>query len=137
MHAILSIKPIYANQIIAGQKTVEFRKSDFKRPVDRVYIYSSAPKKRIIGFFTIKEVIRDSPNMLWERFKQVGGIKKSDFFTYFEGKSEGFTFCIDSVTQFENSIDPSLVIDGFVAPQSYRYLADSLEPTVELSKIEN
>ncbi len=128
MHAILSIKPIYANLIITGKKTVEFRKAAFKRPVERVYIYSSAPEKRIIGFFTIKEIIKDEPKALWRRFRQVGGIKKSDFFAYYQGKSEGITFCIDSVIHFEHGIDPKDVIDGFVAPQSFRYLTDSLEP---------
>jgi len=53
MNAILSIKPQYANAILKKEKTVEFRKKVFKNEVDRVYIYSSSPVKRIVGYFTI------------------------------------------------------------------------------------
>lgn len=48
MDAILSIKPVYANQILAGTKKVEFRKRSFKEKVRRVYIYASVPVKQIV-----------------------------------------------------------------------------------------
>ena len=58
-NVILSIKPKYAQAIISGTKKVEFRKKIFKRPVDKVYISSSSPSKKLIGFFTFIEVIED------------------------------------------------------------------------------
>ena len=77
---ILSIKPIYAQAIIAGTKKVEFRKKIFKREVEKIFIYSSMPKKKMIGYFTILDVIEDTPINLWNEFKEVGGITEKDFF---------------------------------------------------------
>ena len=77
---ILSIKPIYANKILSGDKKVEFRKKKFKKTVDRVYIYSTSPQKAMVGYFTIKNIVEDTPANLWEKFKDIGGIDEDSFF---------------------------------------------------------
>ena len=64
---ILSIKPEYAKAIMSGKKRVEFRRKIFKRPVNKVYVYSSSPVKKIIGFFIIDSIIEDSPLRLWNK----------------------------------------------------------------------
>lgn len=121
---ILSIKPLYSQAIIAGTKKVEFRKKKFKRNVDKVFIYSSSPEKLIIGYFTIADIIEDSPEKLWETFKNVGGISESDFFDYYKGAETGFSIVIDKVYSFENGIDPIDFIEKFCAPQSYIYVEE-------------
>lgn len=47
MNAILSIKPEYVSEIIAGRKRYEYRKAVFTKPVDKMYIYSLAPVSRV------------------------------------------------------------------------------------------
>jgi predicted transcriptional regulator len=123
--AILSIKPIYAEAIISGIKTVEFRKKNFKKNVEKIYIYSSSPTKMIIGYFTIAEVIEDTPENLWKRFKKTGGIEKSDFFDYYLENEKGFALIIEKVVEFQDHIDPIEFIENFTAPQSYIYLEKS------------
>ena len=71
MDAILSIKPIYAKQILAGTKKVEFRKRSFKEKVRRVYIYASVPVKQIVGYFTFTEIDEDTPANLWVKMLAV------------------------------------------------------------------
>jgi predicted transcriptional regulator len=105
--AILSIKPIYAEAIISGIKTVEFRKKNFKKNVEKIYIYSSSPTKMIIGYFT------------------TGGIEKSDFFDYYLENDKGFALIIEKVVEFQDHIDPIEFIENFTAPQSYIYLEKS------------
>ena len=122
MDAILSIKPIYANEILAGEKKVEFRKKIFKKDVERIYIYSSMPKKMIVGYFTFNQIDEDSPKKLWEKYKDVGGINETNFFEYFKGHKKGFSIIIDKVEKFEEEIDPIDFIENFSAPQSYIYL---------------
>jgi predicted transcriptional regulator len=57
--AILSIKPTYANQILAGSKTIELRKSAMGLTAgDVVLVYSSAPEQRIAFWFRIKRLRR-------------------------------------------------------------------------------
>jgi predicted transcriptional regulator len=120
--AILSIKPIYANQILDGSKKVEFRKRKFKKKVDKIYIYSSSPTKMMIGYFTIKEIVEDTPANLWEQFKDVGGIDEDSFFEYYKETNTGFSIVIDKVEKFEEEKDPINFQENFTAPQSYIYL---------------
>lgn len=121
---ILSIKPIYAQAIIAGTKKVEFRKKIFKREVEKIFIYSSMPKKMIIGYFTILEIIEDTPTNLWKEFNQVGGISEKDFFEYYKNVEKGFSIKIDKVMKFDEEIEPSEFIEEFCAPQSYIYIEE-------------
>ena len=119
---ILSIKPIYAQAIMSGTKKVEFRKKIFKRPVDKIFVYSSSPEKKIVGFFTIKEIVENNPKKLWQEFNEVGGIDKIDFFNYYQDSETGFSIKINGVQKFENGIDPTDIFDNFCAPQSFFYL---------------
>lgn len=52
MNIILSIKPKWAELIYSGKKTIEWRKSFPKREnIECVYLYETAPVKKITGFF--------------------------------------------------------------------------------------
>jgi predicted transcriptional regulator len=121
MNVLLSIKPKYANAILDGEKLVEFRKLAFKKEIERVYIYSSAPEQRIIGYFIIDDIISDTPKKLWRLFSDVGSINKEDFFEYFANKEIGYSIKIKSVTKFHKSKDPKEIFKNFVPPQSYMY----------------
>ncbi|WP_233899728.1 ASCH domain-containing protein [Tenacibaculum piscium] len=130
-NVILSIKPIYAQAIISGTKKVEFRKRNFKRQVDKIFIYSSSPEKKIIGFFTIKEIVEDSPINLWKKFKEVGGIDKKSFFEYYQNSETGFSIKISKVNKFEKGIEPSDFFENFNAPQSFIYLEEETAQSIE------
>jgi predicted transcriptional regulator len=121
MNVLLSIKPKYANAILAGEKLVEFRKLVFKQEIERVYIYSSAPEQRIIGYFTIDDIISDTPKKLWRQFSDVGSISEEDFFDYFANKEVGYSIKIKSVKKFPKSKNPKDIFENFVPPQSYMY----------------
>ena len=121
-NAILSLLPVYAEAIINGTKTIEFRRKIFSRDIQKIYIYSSAPAKMILGYFTIKEFIADTPENLWERFSTIGGIEKKAFFEYFNETEKGFGIVIDQVIEFENSIDPIDFIKDFHGRGTYIYL---------------
>lgn len=121
MNVLLSIKPKYANAILTGQKRVEFRKLVFKKEIERVYIYSSAPEQRIIGYFIIDDIVSDTPYALWEQFSNVGSISEEDFFDYFAEKEIGYSIKIKSVKKFSKSKNPKEIFKNFVPPQSYMY----------------
>ena len=131
-NVILSIKPEYAQAIMSGKKKVEFRKKIFKRNVDKVFVYSSSPEKKIIGFFTIKEIVEDSPKTLWEQFKEVGSINKDDFFSYYNGTDLGYSILIKTVQKFKAGIDPADFFENFCAPQSYIYLEENSDLVKEV-----
>ena len=123
MDILLSIKPKYVKSIIAGEKRYEFRKTIFKsREINRIYIYSSSPVKKIVGTFKIGEILEDHPNNLWDMVKEFAGIDNRDFFAYFEGKSRAFAIEIQNLQEFNDPIDPYETMPGFVPPQSYCYM---------------
>lgn len=122
MDVLLSIKPKYVKSIFDGEKRYEFRKAIFKhRDINRVYIYSSSPVKKIVATFEVGNILEDHPNDLWENVKDYAGIDDQDFFAYFKGKSKAFAIEIKNLHKFDKPIDPKTTIFGFTAPQSYCY----------------
>ena len=105
MNVLLSIKPKYADEIISGRKKYEFRKFIFKREdIEKVYIYSSSPVKKIIGIIDIDGIIIDTPKSLWEQCYEYAGISESDFFSYFKNSDIGYAIKISDVQEFPVSI---------------------------------
>ena len=117
MDVLLSIKPKYVDAILNGEKKYEFRKIIFKKKnIDNVYIYSSAPIKRIVGSFTARNIICDRPENLWEKFRDHSGLSDKEFFKYFGKRQTGFAIEIGIIKKFENPIDPKETIPGFMPP---------------------
>lgn len=109
-------------EIIEGRKRYEFRKRIFKDgEVKKIYVYSSSPVKKIVGYFRIGKIIKDKPELLWNKFKQYSGINQEEFFEYFKDKDDGFAIEISQFVQFFNQLDPYLFFEEFVPPQSYMY----------------
>ena len=126
---LLSIKPEYVEQIERHTKRFEFRKRNFKNLPSEVWIYASAPVKKIVGIIQVGEIIEDTPIALWSRCKQNAGIKEKAFLEYFKGKNQGIAIVIKDYIKFETPIDPYKVNSGFTAPQSYAYL-DNILPNI-------
>jgi len=122
MNILISIKPQYVYSILTKTKGVEFRKKFTNKEIDRCYIYSSSPQKRIVGYFTIKFIDVDTPQCLWEKYHLIGGINKEDFFKYYDGKDKGYCLIFDSVIKFKIPLDPQNIIPNFTPPQSYCYI---------------
>ena len=123
MNVLLSVKPKYADEIISGKKKYEFRKSIFKRDdIEKVYIYSSSPVKKIIAIVDIGYILSDSPQKLWDECHEEAGISESDFFKYFKNSDVGYAIKISNVQEFSPSIDPYDIIENFRPPQSFYYL---------------
>ncbi|BBB90831.1 MAG TPA: hypothetical protein PKA28_19505 [Methylomusa anaerophila] len=126
MSVLLSIRPQYVDEILNGNKKYEFRKSQFKNTdVERVYMYSTAPIKKIVGFFRIKSITVDAPERLWVKFSDKAGINKDSFFKYFGDRPEGIAIEIGDVTVYDYPVEPQDYFPNFVPPQSFCYINDS------------
>jgi predicted transcriptional regulator len=128
MNVILSIKPQFCKFIFDGVKRYEYRKRVFKRTdIDKVYIYASKPICKIVGYFTIDDVIEDSPNDMWKTTHEVSGITKEYFDAYFSDCDMAHAIAIGEVVKFDTPIDPYIELDNFHAPQNFMYVDDDLE----------
>lgn len=124
MNILLSIKPEFVNKILAHEKLYEFRKSIFKQDVEKIYIYSTYPEKKIVGYFEVTDIICESPKELWNLFSDVSGICENDFFKYYSKSEEGFAIKIDNLQIFDEFIDMN-AFDDFRAPQSFCYIENN------------
>jgi len=105
--------------ILSGVKRYEFRKR-FPRNVGTVYIYATSPVKKIVGKFTVGDVIEDEPHRLWERFGPYAGIDEKEFFEYFKQARVGYAIQIKDLKTFP-PIEPRILLPKFRPPQSYAY----------------
>ncbi len=124
---LMSIRPIYAEKIFSGEKTVELRrvKPKYIDKGDLVLVYASSPIKSLIGAFTVRKVIEKPLPQLWQSVKDKAGISKQDFFDYFFGVSSGVGIFIKD---YWNIGEQPITLDklrekfnGFTPPQSFRY----------------
>lgn len=127
MNVLLSIKPVYVEKIISGEKKYEFRKSVFKNfdRLNRIYIYSTSPVKRIIGSFKIGHVISGSPESIWEEYRDCSGISAVDFFDYYKNHEKAVAISIEDLQIFDCPINPFIEFKDFKAPQSFYYMKDA------------
>lgn len=119
---ILSIKPRYAEKILAGEKRFEFRKQIPKQDISWVYIYASSPEKKIVGRFRIKKEIKGSPEEIWEKCGSLGGIEKDRFFLYCNGNSRVHGLEVTNIKRFDPPIDPYEKNRNFRPPQNFSYI---------------
>ena len=121
---LLSIKPRYVEQILAGRKQVEYRKRIPQEDgVRQVLIYASHPLKKVVAEFTVGEYITDTLELLWEQTHEIGGIAKEEFDNYFKGKTVGYAYRIENLQRFEEARE--LCEFGMErGPQDYCYVED-------------
>ena len=121
--ALLSIKPKYADLILAGSKRIELRRSWTDEDIGVLVLYSSAPVQRLVGVAYIDTVRIEPPDKLWKLAEEFGGgVTREEFDGYFAGQRKTFGIMIKSVDVAELQIDPKVVFEEFVPPQSYMYL---------------
>lgn len=118
---LLSIKPEYAEKILEGSKRYEFRRNVASRVVDKILIYSSSPKQKVVGEVQVEEVLSNTPNELWRITHASAGISKSKYDEYFDGKENAYAYKLGSVSIYE-SPKTLLDFDIKVPPQSFVYL---------------
>jgi len=124
MKVILSIKPIYAEKILNGEKTIELRKSIFKKNnIKKVIIYASSPISKVIGEFEIESILHDEINELWKKTKKENGVDIEFFKQYFENREKGYAIKIKNTKRYKVSYNIYEKY-GIKAPQSFSYLED-------------
>lgn len=118
MNLIISIKPQFVDKILKGEKKYEFRRRIYKQDVDKIYIYQTLPDAGIVAHFTPGEIIKDTPENLWNNFKDVSGTTRESLLTYLHDKDEAYAIEITDLKIYDVPIIP----EGIQAPQSYKYI---------------
>ena len=118
---LMSINPEHVDNILAGTKKFEFRKTKCKEKIDSIIIYSTFPIMRVVAEVEVKDIIEDTPQAVWSNTRTAAGIDKMFFDRYYDGRSTAVAYVLGEVKKFSN---PKVLSDYGVkaAPQSYVYV---------------
>lgn len=121
MNAILSIKPEFVEEIVAGRKRYEYRKTVFKQRVEKVYVYASAPISKVIGEFQPVDVVSGEPAQVWAETREFSGITKKFFDAYYKGRNTAYAIVIQNFVKYDKEKN---LPKGSHVPQSYCYVEE-------------
>lgn len=118
---LLSIKPRYVKQIVAGKKKYEFRKFHCREDIDTIVIYATAPVKQVIGEVTLLKIIEGDIEYVWHETKGFGGILKRDYKEYYKEREIAIAYQLGKVTLYDKPKNLKDLGLSYV-PQSFAYL---------------
>lgn len=128
---LLSIKPKYADLILAGTKRVELRRSWPSNDIGVMVLYSSAPIQRLVGVAFIDRIEECDFESLWTLANaNGGGVTYDELKAYTKGKKTSFGVMISRVKIAEIEVDPKDIFLNFTPPQSFLYLGPTDYPRV-------
>ena len=125
--ALLSIKPSYANQILAGTKTIELRRSAMGlRARDVVLVYSSSPEQQLSFWFRIKVIETLTREELWRRYQDRLGITHEVYVAYFADANTATAVHVGAVHRLKPIPLAQIrhAVSGFVPPQGLIWLRE-------------
>jgi predicted transcriptional regulator len=132
---LFSVRPVHAEKILKGKKTVEVRRrfSHCLPPGIRALIYSTSPIQALIGAAEIRTVERLPLEDIWERHGQAACIGKEEFEAYFSGCKHGYAILLERAKPLERPLPLSELRErfGLEPPQSYLYASRHLSNLFE------
>jgi len=102
---LMSIKPIYAEKVFAGEKTVEIRRKFSKKWAGcKIALYSSRPVSSLVGEATIRSVTSATPDQIWEEFGPSIGCSYAEFKAYSGTTKEVSAIVLGDVIRYFDQI---------------------------------
>jgi predicted transcriptional regulator len=124
---LLSLKPRFAEAILSGQKTFEFRRALFTRQdVRTVVLYASSPTCKVVGEFVLDDVLTLNLEELWGATHRGGGIDRTYFDEYFEGRTMGHALKVRRARRYRAPLCLRADLGIRHPPQSFQYLDASV-----------
>lgn len=122
----LSIKPKYAEQILAGTKTVELRRVRPRIGAGAlVVMYASSPTRAVCGAFEVDRVVTRSPAELWPLVEHQAGVTREEFDAYYRGAEHGVAIFVRAAFGADEPYGLDEIrrdVPAFHPPQAFRYL---------------
>lgn len=123
---LMSLRPEFAESILQGRKTIEFRRRFSKKYEGATIVfYISHPVKQFMFTATIAKVDHRQTEFLWNDYHEEGGISQSYFDQYFSGTTYGYAIRLSNVTKIPNQIEleqAKEISPKFRPPQSFQKL---------------
>jgi predicted transcriptional regulator len=132
---LISVKPVYANAILDGLKTVELRRTRPNLPDGSlVILYSSTPTRAVVGWAHLSGVRQGTPDEIWDAFGDAAAIAEPDYDIYFAGADQAFALELDDVVTASRPVPLEVIRSiGVQPPQSWRYLPPAVSSRIQES----
>lgn len=119
---LLSINPEYVQKIFDGTKKYEYRKVKCKRDVDKIIIYETSPVMKIVGEASVKKILEDTPEKMWQKTKEFSGTSSDFFLKYYSGRENAIAYELKDIKKYDK---PQNLSDYGIttAPQSFVYIS--------------
>lgn len=122
---LLSVRPRFAQGLLAGTKTAEIRRR-FPDVPERmtVVIYSTSPEKAVLGTMRARRLVRSNAQDIWRDYSDVIGVERAELTEYLDGASECSVLELDTPTRWGRPVGLAELRHLLhVEPaQSFRYL---------------
>ncbi len=123
---VLSLKPRFAEAILAGTKTVELRRTTSKIEVPtRALLYATTPVRALLGTCIITDVRSANLTALWREHGSRSELSHNEFKRYFEGLDVGTALTLSHQRPLDRTVplqDLRANPRGFRPPQSFAYV---------------
>lgn len=123
---LISLKPRYAAEIFAGEKTVELRKRRPKVEIGTVvWIYVTTPVSAIRGYATVAQIETATPALIWKTFGGKTGVSKSEFDQYFRSSKAAHALVLANVMEMKRVLSLNRIrelVGDFHPPQFFYHL---------------
>jgi predicted transcriptional regulator/ribosomal protein S18 acetylase RimI-like enzyme len=123
---LMSLKPEFAELILRGHKTIEFRRKFSKKYQGAsIVFYVTQPVKRFMFMAVIEQVDHQQKTRLWNTHKHHGGISEDLFDRYFAGTDFGYAIKLSNIRNIPNQLDlkrAQQIYPQLRPPQSFQRL---------------
>lgn len=130
----LSLKPLYAELVLDGAKTVELRRVRPRAEAGTLAIvYSTTPVQAVVGTCVVDDIGTETPDTIWDLHGPSTGIQRDQFDTYFRGRDVAVAITVSRPRRIERPVSLSALrqgLDHFYPPQSFRYLTPTQAATL-------
>ena len=123
---LLSLKPVYANLILEGTKSVELRHVRPRaQPGTLAIVYASTPVRAVVGTCAVKSIGQEHPDVIWELHGARTGLRWHEFHDYFLGRRSAVAISVERPKRLDLPIPLDVIRSEPLRvspPQSFRYL---------------
>ncbi|KJL45764.1 50S ribosomal protein L22/unknown domain fusion protein [Microbacterium trichothecenolyticum] len=133
--ALMAIHERYADAIMSGVKRVEFRKRRLADDIETVWVYATAPVSKVIGRFSVDDIVQGSPQDIWDRFGAVGVIERDDYFRYYDGSATAVAIVVGEAERLPDPVGLDELEPRPAVPQSFAYLPVASSPSAMLAPV--
>ena len=123
---VLSVRPVFAEAIVDGRKTIEIRRQrPDVSPGTLGLVYSSSPIQAVVGSFRVDEILTGTPEELWLVAEGAAYISRGNFDSYFADAEFGHAIKVSCAQRLPSPIKLShlrVIWPGCNPPRSFGYL---------------